>query len=136
MHAWEIGTFGLASKVVPMGMVGAGTDSFSGISIDTQYQYIGDTVTARLDWMHESHNSSAGQTLGLADNSNNQLRSFECLSLIFMTRRGATAGLISVSAMQTQRFTAPLPEARTAPDGSSSLLICRSTAAAQRFGHG
>ena len=35
-NAWEIGTFGLASKVVPMGIVGAGTDSFTDIGIDSR----------------------------------------------------------------------------------------------------
>ena len=66
-NAWEIGIFGLASKVVPVGMVGAGTDSFTDIGIDSQYQYLGDphTVTARIAWIHENHNTSASQTLGL-----------------------------------------------------------------------
>ena len=75
-HSWEVGTFGLASKLFPMGMSGAGTDSFADIGVDTQYQYLGDprAVTARLAWIHENHNTSASQTLGLADNSNNQLR--------------------------------------------------------------
>ena len=47
-HSWEVGTFGLASKVFPMRLSGAGTDSFTDIGIDTQYQYLGDphTVTA------------------------------------------------------------------------------------------
>ena len=60
-----------------MGQSGVGTDSFTDIGIDTQYQYLGDphTVTARVAWIHENHNTSASQTLGLADNSNNQLRS-------------------------------------------------------------
>ena len=76
-HSWEVGTFGLASKVVPMRMSGAGTDSFTDIGIDTQYQYLGDphTITVRAAWIHENHNTSASQTLGLADNSNDTLRS-------------------------------------------------------------
>src|SRR6516164_10963678 len=76
-HSWEVGTFGLASKVFPMRLSGAGTDSFTDIGIDTQYQYLGDphTVTARVAWIHENHNTSASQTLGLTNNSNNQLRS-------------------------------------------------------------
>jgi hypothetical protein len=98
-HAWEIGTFGLASKVVPMGMVGAGTDSFTDIGIDTQYQYLGDphTVTARLAWIHENHNTSASQTLGLADNSNNRLRSLNAsVSYIYDNTWSLTAGRVSV----------------------------------------
>jgi hypothetical protein len=49
-NSWEVGTFGLASKVYPTGLSGAGTDSFTDIGIDSQYQYLGDphTVTAGL----------------------------------------------------------------------------------------
>src|SRR6201987_4730650 len=98
-NAWEIGTFGLASKVVPMGLVGAGTDSFTDIGIDTQYQYLGDphTVTARLAWIHENHNTSASQTLGLANNSNNQLRSLNVsASYIYDQTWSLTAGRMLV----------------------------------------
>ena len=53
-----------------MRLSGAGTDSFTDIGIDTQYQYLGDphAVTVRAAWIHENHNTSASQTLGLADN--------------------------------------------------------------------
>jgi hypothetical protein len=98
-HSWEVGTFGLASKVVPMGMSGAGIDSFTDIGIDTQYQYLGDphTVTARLAWIHENHNTSASQTLGLADNSNNTLRSLNAsISYIYDKTWSLTAGRFSV----------------------------------------
>ena len=51
-----MGTFGLASKVVPMPMSGAGTDSFTDIGVDTQRQYLGNphTVTVRAAWIHEN----------------------------------------------------------------------------------
>jgi hypothetical protein len=94
-HSWEVGTFGLASKVFPPGLSGAGTDSFTDIGIDTQYQYLGDphTVTARVAWIHENHNTSASQTLGLADNSNNQLRSLNAsLSYIYDKTWSFTGG--------------------------------------------
>ena len=98
-HSWEVGTFGLASKVFPAGMSAAGTDSFTDIGIDTQYQYLGDphTVTARLAWIHENHNTSASQTLGLADNSNNNLRSLNAsVSYIYDSTWSLTAGRVSV----------------------------------------
>ena len=98
-HAWEFGTFGFASNVVPMGIVGAGNDSFTDIGIDTQYQYLGDphTVTVRGAWIHENHNTSASQTLGLANNSNNQLRSLNVsASYIYDATWSLTAGRISV----------------------------------------
>jgi hypothetical protein len=98
-HSWQVGTFGLASKVVPLGVSGAGTDSFTDIGIDTQYQYLGDPhmVTARLAWIHENHNTSASQTLGLADNSNNQLRSLNAsVSYIYDQTWSLTAGRTSI----------------------------------------
>jgi hypothetical protein len=98
-HSWEVGTFGLASKVVPMRLSGAGTDSFADIGIDTQYQYLGDphTVTARVAWIHENHNTSASQTLGLADNSNNTLRSLNAsISYIYDHTWSFTAGRMSI----------------------------------------
>ena len=98
-HSWEVGTFGLASKVFPIGLSGAGTDSFTDIGFDTQYQYLGDphTVTARVAWIHENHNTSASQTLGLADNSNNQLRFLNAtLSYIYDKTWSFTGGRMSI----------------------------------------
>ena len=80
-------------------MSAAGTDSFTDIGIDTQYQYLGDPhmVTARLAWIHENHNTSASQTLGLADNSNNQLRSLNAsVSYIYDQTWSLTAGRMSI----------------------------------------
>jgi hypothetical protein len=98
-HSWEVGTFGLTSNVVPMRMSGAGTDSFTDIGIDTQYQYLGDphTVTVRAAWIHENHNTSASQTLGLADNSNDRLRSLNVsASYIYDHTWSFTAGRTSI----------------------------------------
>jgi hypothetical protein len=75
-HSLEIGTFGLKSDVKPLGLTAAGTDSFTDIGVDSQYQYIGDphTVTVRTSWIHESRNLGASQALGFADNSHDVLR--------------------------------------------------------------
>jgi hypothetical protein len=80
-------------------MVGAGTDSFTDIGIDSQYQYLGDphTLTARIAWIHENHNTSASQTLGLANNSSNQLRSLNVsASYIYDSTWSLTARRVSV----------------------------------------
>jgi len=98
-HSWEVGTFGLASNVVPLRVSGAGTDSFTDIGIDTQYQYLGDphSVTVRAAWIHENHNTSASQALGLADNSNDKLRSLNVsASYIYDHTWSLTAGRISI----------------------------------------
>src|ERR1700741_553983 len=98
-HSWEVGAFGLASKVYPTGMSAAGTDSFTDIGIDSQYQYLGDPhmVTARIAWIHENHNTSANQTLGIASNSNNELRSLNAsVSYIYDQTWSLTAGRMLV----------------------------------------
>jgi hypothetical protein len=61
-------------------------DSFTDIGIDTQYRYLGDphSVTVRAAWIHENHNTSASQTLGLADNSNNTLRSLNVSASLYL----------------------------------------------------
>jgi len=82
-----------------MRLSGAGTDSFTDIGIDTQYQYLGDphAVTVRAAWIHENHNTSASQTLGLADNSNDTLRSLNAsVSYIYDHTWSLTAGRFSI----------------------------------------
>ena len=104
-HSWEVGTFGLASKVVPMRSSSAGTDSFTDIGFDTQYQYIGDphAVTFRAAWIHESHNTGASQALGLADNSHDGLKSLNAsLSYIYDRTWSLTAGRVSIGGTADQ----------------------------------
>jgi hypothetical protein len=104
-HSLEIGTFGLAARVLPMRLSEAGADSFTDIGIDSQYQYLGNPhiVTFRAAWIHENHNTSASQTLGLADNSNDQLRSLNVsASYIYNQTWSFTAGRISVGGTADQ----------------------------------
>jgi hypothetical protein len=41
-HSIELGTFGLAAQVLPVGLSQAGTDSFTDVGLDAQYQFLGD----------------------------------------------------------------------------------------------
>jgi hypothetical protein len=98
-HSLEIGTFGLAAQVSPLGLSQAGSDSFADIGVDAQYQYLGDphTVTVRGAWIHENHNTGASQALGLADNANDQLQSLNVsASYIYDHSWSLTAGRLSV----------------------------------------
>jgi phage shock protein PspC (stress-responsive transcriptional regulator) len=98
-HSWEVGTFGLAARVSPMGLTQGGADSFADIGVDTQYQYLGDphAVTLRGAWIHENHNTTASQVLGLADNSNNQLQSLNVsASYIYDKTWSLTTGRVAV----------------------------------------
>jgi hypothetical protein len=98
-HSWEVGTFGLAARVLPLSIGTAGTDSFADFGIDTQYQYLGDphAVTVRGAWIHEDHNTGASQTLGLAQNASDQLHSVNAsVSYIYDHTWSLSAGRISV----------------------------------------
>ncbi|HJU19834.1 MAG TPA: hypothetical protein VJ770_25555 [Stellaceae bacterium] len=77
-NSLEIGTFGLEGHVRPLRMFAAGTDAFTDVGVDSQYQWIGDrqAVTFRISWIHEDHDLGASQALGLADRSHDTLRSF------------------------------------------------------------
>lgn len=94
-HSLEFGTFGLRSTVRPQRLTGAGSDSFTDLGFDAQYQYITDphTVTFRASWIHENHNLGASKALGLADNSHDVLRSFNAsLSYIYDRTWSLTLG--------------------------------------------
>jgi hypothetical protein len=98
-HSWEMGTFGLAARVLPMRLSQVGLDSFTDVGVDSQYQYLGNphTVTVRAAWIHENHNTSASEALGLADNSNDQLQSSNVsASYIYNQTWSLTAGRVSV----------------------------------------
>jgi hypothetical protein len=94
-HSLELGTFGLKSSVVPLRMPSAGTDSFTDLGVDIQYQYIGDgqAVTVRASWINENRGLRASKALGLADNSRDSLSSARAsVSYIFDDTWSLTAG--------------------------------------------
>jgi hypothetical protein len=98
-HSLEVGTFGLASQVLPDNIASAGADSFADIGVDTQYQYLGDphTVTFRASWIHESHNLGASRALGLASTPHGTLTSVNAsVSYIYNRTWSLTAGRFSI----------------------------------------
>ena len=98
-HSLEFGTFGLTADVRPLRMSGAGSDAFTDIGIDAQYQYIGDphAVTFRAAWIHENHDLAASKALGLASNSHDVLRSLNAsVSYIYDRTWSFTVGRAAV----------------------------------------
>jgi hypothetical protein len=77
-HSIEIGTFGLSADIVPQRINAFGTDHFTDIGLDAQYQFSGDLhdVTIHIPWVDEIQDLNASHQLGLADNAHNVLRSF------------------------------------------------------------
>ncbi|WP_085121531.1 hypothetical protein [Tistlia consotensis] len=73
-----VGTSGLYAALYPDGDKSQGSDSFTDLGLDAQYQYLGsqNNVTARASLIHESQSLDASQALGGADNASNELWSF------------------------------------------------------------
>ncbi|HZU88231.1 MAG TPA: hypothetical protein VE993_03140 [Stellaceae bacterium] len=98
-NSLEIGTFGLESNVRPLRMTAAGTDAFTDVGVDAQYQWISgrQAVTFRTSWIHEDHDLAASHALGLADRTHDTLRSFHAsLSYIFDNTWSLTGGRFSL----------------------------------------
>jgi hypothetical protein len=99
-NSLEIGTFGLKGDVLPLRLTAAGTDAFTDLGADAQYQWIGErqAVTLRASWIHEGHDLAASHALGLADRTHDTLRSFRAsLSYIFGNTWSLTGGRFSLN---------------------------------------
>ncbi|MBV8923329.1 cytochrome C [Bradyrhizobium sp.] len=80
-HILEIGTFGFFAETglsIANFVPGLGTNRFTDIGFDSQYQYQGDGywVTLRATYLHEKQNLPASVAAGLAGNLNNTLNTF------------------------------------------------------------
>jgi hypothetical protein len=78
-HILEIGTFGMIAETgLPMATPGAGTNRFTDIGFDSQYQYQGDGYwfTVRSTYLHENQQLDASFANGLAANTKDTLNTF------------------------------------------------------------
>jgi hypothetical protein len=68
----------LANTFLPLATPGAGTNRFTDIGLDSQYQYQGDGwwLTMRATYLHENQSLGASVANGLAANVNNTLNTF------------------------------------------------------------
>ena len=78
-HYLMIGTFGMYGQVVPGYVTGYGTDNYTDIGFDSQYQYDGDkySVTVKLSDIMEYQRLNASYALGAATNLDDRLNSFK-----------------------------------------------------------
>jgi len=80
-HSWEIGTYGMSANVIPNASYGFGTDNYTDIAFDSQYQWISDmhAVTVRANYIMEKQilNASANPNFGGAANPTDYLRSLK-----------------------------------------------------------
>ena len=65
-HSFEIGTYGLSADIFPAAIRSSGTDHFTDVALDAQYQYTPSedwNLSAYLTWIHEDQRLSASQVL-------------------------------------------------------------------------
>ncbi|MCB1747114.1 MAG: cytochrome C [Gammaproteobacteria bacterium] len=74
-HSVELGTYGLYASTYPQRDARRGTDHFTDIGLDAQYQFFSalHDLTLRANWLHEKQTLGASQRLGLASNRGNTL---------------------------------------------------------------
>ena len=111
-NSLEIGTFGLSTEQVPGGITGFGTDQFTDIGFDTQYQYIGakNVVTLEASYITEAQSWNASQPLGLAGNVHDRLNSLNAkVSYLYNRAYEGTVGFFNISGNTDPVLYSPSP---------------------------
>lgn len=100
-NSLEVGTFGMMANVFPGGVVDFGTDKFTDIGVDSQYQWIGDlhAVTLRGSYIYERQQLDATfNGFGGSMNPSNDLRSLNVsASYIYDHMISLTGGFFQLS---------------------------------------
>ena len=99
-HYLMIGTFGMYGQVIPSGVFGFGTDNFTDIGFDSQYQYDGNqySVTLKLTDIIEQQKLNSTFAQGGSSNLKNRLNSFKAsTTFVWDHTYEATAGYFNVS---------------------------------------
>jgi hypothetical protein len=118
-HSFEIGTYGLTSKVFVTDNSGP-TDQFWDVALDGQYQYIRNKQTFSLQttWIHENQDRSGSFAAGAASNRSDSLDTYRINgNYYFRTDKCGTIGG-SVALFTTTGTTDPLLYAPAPGTGS------------------
>ncbi len=78
-HYLMVGTFGLHGETVPAGVIGTGTDKYTDVGFDAQYQYDGDpwSVTLKAANTYEIQRLDSSFAQGISANRTGWLNSFK-----------------------------------------------------------
>jgi hypothetical protein len=100
-NSWSVGAYGMSVKILPDGQpVGAPTDSFRDVALDSQYQFIGDEdiYSAQATYISEHQNLDATLALGGSDNQTNTLKTFRIGGSYYLRRTyGGAVGYFSTT---------------------------------------
>jgi len=99
-HYLMIGTFGMYGRTVPGGVFGFGTDDYTDVGFDSQYQYDGDkySVTVKLSDIIEYQKFNSTFAQGGSTNLDDRLNSFKAnASFVWDHTYSLSAGYFNVS---------------------------------------
>ena len=140
-HYLMVGAFGMYGQIMPGGIPGGGTNNFTDVGLDAQYQYDGDpfSVTIKATYIQEWQQNNNAFLSGAGSNVNDKLNSFKLngsfvwdhtysLSAGYFNVNGtADCGLYSSVACNMSGLSA-----NSSPNGSGEIL----DAAYLPFSHG
>jgi hypothetical protein len=99
-HYLMIGTFGMYGRTAPGGVFTSGTDDYTDVGFDSQYQYDGDkyNVTLKVSDIIEFQRFNSSYNLGGASNLNDRLNSFKAnATFVWDHTYSFTGGYFNVS---------------------------------------
>lgn len=123
-HSFEVGTFGLAVKLLPGRVPGFGSDQIFDIGFDAQYQYIGDPhiITAKITHINEQQHLNSSFLQGLSSNNYNTFESFKAsLGYVYDHTYSLTATYFSVYGSADALLFGPTSLANS-PDGQGLIF--------------
>ena len=123
-HYLEIGTFGMYGRVIPSSMFGFGTDDFTDIGFDSQYQYDGNqySVTLKLTDIIERQRLNSTFAQGASTNLDNRLNSFKAnATFVWDHTYEASAGYFDVSGTADSGLYSAL-SANNSPNGNGLIF--------------
>jgi hypothetical protein len=128
VHSLEVGTYGLIAYTFPGSDQSAGSDHFSDVAFDAQYQYLGTPhqLSFQTTWIHEDQTLRASHALGLADNAVDILQRFRAkASYLYDLTYGVTLSYFNVYGSTDPGLyqPAPISGSRTgSPDSHGWIL--------------
>lgn len=120
-NSLEFGTFGIATSQIPGRITGFGTNHFTDIGFDAQYQFLGlrDSFSVQTRWITENQNLSSSFAQGAATNSLNHLRSYNIKGSYFYDQTyGGTIQYFRRQGTSDALLYGGLPSASGSPDSS------------------
>ncbi len=98
-NSWEVGTFGMQASINPAFATGFGTDDFTDLGFDTQYQFLSDrhSVSVQASWIHENQTLNSSFAQGNSSNLHNHLDSVRIKSSYYLDQTyGVTLAYFNV----------------------------------------